>query len=210
MALPWWLATTACALLGAVDLVFLAACLVLLARGLRRGGSTAAAAAPAEREALLRKPDHPSPRAFRYVVALGASAVIAAASVVLLALAVLLLPSTPWRAAEAAFLAVHAVAHGAAAWTVAASRTDAHPAHLRVFWLATALGALLFSASAVVRGTDGTLLFPDDAVAVAGLLVSLPLAYAAVTGFTRRGAVASARETWNQSMAARRRPRRRT
>ncbi|XP_039819900.1 ABC transporter C family member 4-like [Panicum virgatum] len=192
MALPWWLATTACALLGAVDLVFLAACLVLLARGLRRGGSTAAAAAPAEREALLRKPDHPSPRAFRYVVALGASAVIAAASVVLLALAVLLLPSTPWRAAEAAFLAVHAVAHGAAAWTVAASRTagaapNAHHAHLRVFWLATALGALLFSASAVVRGAHGSLLFPDDAVAFAGLLVSLPLAYIAVTGFARRG-----------------------
>ncbi|OEL34624.1 ABC transporter C family member 4 [Dichanthelium oligosanthes] len=212
MALPWWLATTACAapppgtgsladwlaflflspcpqraLLAAVDLVFLAACLVLLARRLRRGGS--AASAPPEREALLKKPDHTSPPLFRYVVALGASTVFAAASVVLLVLAVLLLPNTPWRAAEAAFLAVHAVAHGAAAWTVAASRRAgaAPDAHLRVFWLATALGAALFSASAVVRGADDSLLFPDDVIAFAGLLVSLPLAYVAATGFTGHG-----------------------
>ncbi|TKW03487.1 hypothetical protein SEVIR_7G027800v4 [Setaria viridis] len=219
MALPWWLATTACAapppghgsladllafvllspcpqraLVGAVDLVFLAACLVLLARRPRSGGGSAvAAAAPPEREALLQKPSHhPSPPPFRYVVSLGASAVLAAASVVLLALAILLLPSTPWRAAEAAFLSVHAVAHGAAAWTVATSRRagaaqGAHQAHLRVFWLATALGAVLFSASAVVRGADGSLIFPDDVLAFAGLLVSLPLAYVAATGFTGHG-----------------------
>ncbi|CAN6270976.1 unnamed protein product [Urochloa humidicola] len=220
MALSWWFATTACtapppgprsltdalaflflspcpqrALLGAADLVFLAACLALLARGrLRRGGGSAAAAAPPEREVLLQKPDRPlslPPPPFRYLVALGASAVFAASSAVLFALALLLLPTgTLWRAAEAAFLAVHAVAHGAAAWTVAASRREgaAVPdAHLRVFWLATALGAALFSASAAARGAAGSLLFPDDVLAFAGLLVSLPLAYVAVTGFPSHG-----------------------
>ncbi|XP_062183787.1 ABC transporter C family member 4-like [Phragmites australis] len=217
MALPWWLATTACAppqpgsfadllaflllspcpqraLFGAVDLAFLVASLVLLAcRLLRRGDS---GAATPEREALLRKPSPPAPALFRYAVALGASAVFAAASVVLLALALLLLPSTPWRAAESAFLAVHAVAHGAAAWTVASSGRGAgaapaaagHPAHLRVFWLATALGAALSFASAAVRGADGSLLFPKDVLAFVGLLVALPLAYVAVTGFTGHGA----------------------
>ncbi|CAL5035561.1 unnamed protein product [Urochloa decumbens] len=219
MALPWWLATMECAapphgpgsfadalaflflspcpqraLLGAVDLVFIAASFALVARGrLRRGGISAAAAAP-EREALLQKPGSLSspPPPFRYVVALGASAVLAAASAVLLALALLLLPSgTPWRVAEAAFLAVHTVAHGAAAWAVAASRRAGASwtpaAHVRAFWLATALGAVLFSASAAARGAGGSLLFPDDVLAFAGLLVSLPLAYVAVTGFPSHG-----------------------
>ncbi|CAD6264199.1 unnamed protein product [Miscanthus lutarioriparius] len=193
MALPWWLATKACTapppgpgsfadLLAFLFLspcpqrLLLAACLVHLARRrLRRGqGHPAApAAAPAptpEREALLQKPSHhPSPPlSRRHVLALGASAVFAAASAVLLALA-----------------------HGVAAWTVVASsrRAGAAPpeAHLRVFWLATALGAALFSASQVVRGAVGSLLFPDDILAFAGLLVSLPLAYIAVTGFTGHG-----------------------
>ncbi|XP_021319777.1 ABC transporter C family member 4 isoform X2 [Sorghum bicolor] len=233
MALPWWLATTACAapppgpgsfadalaflflspcpqrvLLAAADLAFLVACLVLLARRrlrLRRGqGHPAPAAAPApapapEREALLQqKPNHhPSPPlSLRHVLALGASAVFAAASAVLLALALLLLPSAPWRAAEGAFLAVHAVAHGVAAWTVAASsRRAGAAAHLRVFWLATALGAALFAASAVVRGADGSLLFPDDILAFAALLVSLPLPYIAVTtGFTGHGTTRAAQD----------------
>ncbi|CAN6275258.1 unnamed protein product [Urochloa humidicola] len=225
MALPWWLATTACAapppgpvsladalaflflspcpqraLLGAVDLVFLVACLALLARGRlrrRRGSSAAAAAAadPPEREALLQKPDRPSSPPFRYAVALGASAVLAAASAVLLALALLLLPAgTPWRDAEASFLAVHAVAHGAAAWAAAAASRRAAAASsspaahlLRAFWLATALGAALLSASAAARGAAGSLLFPDDVLAFAGLVVSLPLAYVAVTGFPADG-----------------------
>uniref|UniRef100_A0A804RDZ8 ABC transporter C family member 4 n=2 Tax=Zea mays TaxID=4577 RepID=A0A804RDZ8_MAIZE len=211
MALPWWLTTKACTapppgpgsfsdavaflflspcpqrgLLATADLVFLVACIVRLARRLRRGHPVPAAAPPPEREALLQKPNHPSPPLVRHVLALGASAVFAAVSVVLLALALLLLPATPWRAAEGAFLSVHAVAHGVAAWTIVSSRRAgaAPEAHLRVFWLATALGAALFSASAVVRGADASLLFPDDILAFAGLLVSLPLAYIAVTGFT--------------------------
>jgi ATP-binding cassette, subfamily C (CFTR/MRP), member 1 len=109
------------------------------------------------------------------------SAVFAAASLVLLALALLLLPSTTWRAAECAFVAVHAVAHGAAARTVTSSRRgsgDATAVHLRAFWL----GAALSSASAALRWAEGSLLLPDDPLAFAGLLVSLPLAYAAVAG----------------------------
>ena len=134
-------------------------------------GTPAARGCPSpEREPLLQKPSHPPspPLSRRHVLALGASAVFAAASAVLLALA-----------------------HGVAAWTVVASsrRAGAAPpeAHLRVFWLATALGAALFSASPVVRGAVGSLLFPDDILAFAGLLVSLPLAYIAVTGFTGHG-----------------------
>ncbi|XP_062225216.1 ABC transporter C family member 4-like [Phragmites australis] len=221
MTLPWWLATTACApppaasfadllaflflspcpqraLVGAVDLVFIAASLVIVVCRLRRGDPSAAAP---EREALLQKPSQPAPPLFRYAVALGVSAVFAAASVVLLALALLLLPSTPWRAVESAFLVAQAVAHGVAAWTVVSSgrgagvASAAHPAHLRVFWLATALGAVLFAASAAVRGADGSLLFPDDVLAFVGLLVLLPMAYVAVTGFTGHDAGAGEGET---------------
>ncbi|XP_025825744.1 ABC transporter C family member 4-like isoform X2 [Panicum hallii] len=230
MALPWWLASTACAppsgslggwlaflilspcpqraLLGAVDLVFLVASLVLAARR-PRSVESGPAAAP-EREALLQEPKT-SPPLFRYALALAASAVFAAASVVLLALALVLQPGTSWRAVELAFLAVHAVAHGVAAWTVAsvvrgaggdAPAAAAPPAHLRVFWLATAVGAALFSASAAVRSADGSLIFPDDVLAFAGLLVSLPLAYVAVTGFTGRDASAGDGESDRNSAEA--------
>ncbi|KAL6650382.1 hypothetical protein ACP70R_009307 [Stipagrostis hirtigluma subsp. patula] len=212
MGVPWWLATTACApppppgsfadllaflflspcpqlaLLGAVDLVFLVVSLVLVARRLRREDGSGDAAAP-ERETLLHKTPPPfRPGAVRYAAALGSSAVFAAASVFLLALAVVLRPRTPWRAVECAFLAVHALAHGAAACAVVSSGRGAGAAptaaHLRVFWLATALGAALSAASAAARCVDSSLLFPNDFVAFAGLLVSLPLAYVAVTGFT--------------------------
>ncbi|CAN6234387.1 unnamed protein product [Urochloa humidicola] len=228
MALPWWLATTACAppsssltdalaflflsrcprraLLGAVDLVFLAACLVLLAHGrlCRRESSALAAAAP-EREVLLQEPK-PSPPLFRYALALAASSVFAAASVVLLALVLLVQrpTSTPWRAAaEVAFLAAHAAAHGIAAWTVAASgRGGDAPTHVRAFWLATALGAALLSSSAAARGAaGGSLIFPDDVLAFAGILVSLPLAYVAVVGFTA-GAGDGEAEAADQNAAA--------
>ena len=82
---------------------------------------------------------------------------------------------------------VHDVGRVAAASSRRAGAVAPEAHHLRVFWLATALGAALFSASAVVRGADGWLLFPDDILAFAGLLVSLPLAYVAVTGFNGHG-----------------------
>ena len=98
MALPWWLATTACApssgslglggwlaflflspcpqraLLGAVDLVFLAASLIFAARR-PRSAKSGTAAAP-EREALLQEPK-PSPPLFRCALALALAPVAA-------------------------------------------------------------------------------------------------------------------------------------
>jgi ATP-binding cassette, subfamily C (CFTR/MRP), member 1 len=184
MALPWWLATTACSarpaagflagqlaflFLGAVDLAFVAACLVLAARRPRSSGDDDDDPV-GEAEALLPKP---SSLRSRHLAAAGASSVLAASSAVLLVLALQLLP--PW---ESAFLAAHAVAHGAAAWTAVAS-SGRLATHLRSFWLASALGAALASAPAAFRGA---LLLPDDALALAAVLVSLPLAYAAVAG----------------------------
>nr|CAB3486518.1 unnamed protein product [Digitaria exilis] len=210
MTLPWWLLTTSCtppssslagtlaflflspcpqrALLAAVDILFLAACLVLLALRL---GSSSPSRAP-EREPLLQrvpKPPSPSPPRFRYTLALAASSVFAAGSVVLLVLILLLLPlTTPWRVVEPAFLISHALAHAVAAWTVVSSRRAAPsspPAkHLRVFWLATALCAALSSASAATRLADASLILPDDVISFAALLLSLPLSYVAVAGFT--------------------------
>ncbi|TVU04046.1 hypothetical protein EJB05_50394, partial [Eragrostis curvula] len=174
MALPWYSPCLQLALLGVLDLVFLAASLV------RRAGAGSEDAAAPEHEALLRKPSPPYRYAVRRAAALGASAVFAATSVVLLALALALLPATPWRDVECAFLAVHAVTHGAAAWTVAASVEC--PVHLRSFWVASALVAALSSASAGLRWADDALLLPNDFLAFAGLLVSLPLVYAAVSG----------------------------
>ncbi|EMS55122.1 hypothetical protein TRIUR3_00848 [Triticum urartu] len=182
--LPWWLAPTECtpqpsssgslagtlafiflspcpqrALLGAIDLLFLLASL-LLVLAKRRGSGRAGP----EHEALLPTPTAPS-RSITcgYAVALGASAVLAAASAVLLAIAAFLLPPAAWRYAESAFLAAHCAAHAVAAWTVvAASRKPAAahpPRHLRVFWIATALCAALFSASAAIRCAGGSPLF---------------------------------------------------
>ncbi|CAM0907934.1 unnamed protein product [Alopecurus aequalis] len=202
--LPWWLPTTDCsppspgalaflflspcpqrALLGALDLLFL---LATLAHALLTRRSVDHAAAP-EHEPLLPAPQVRTDAGPHYAVALGASAFLAAASAVLLALAVILLPDgTPWRALDSAFLAAHSAAHAAAAWTVFASRKkraaarSPPPPHLRVFWGATGLVAALFSVSAAVRCADGSPLLPDDVLSFAFLLVSLPLAYIAVTG----------------------------
>jgi ATP-binding cassette, subfamily C (CFTR/MRP), member 1 len=171
MAVPWRLATTACsprpagscpqhALLNAVNLAFIAASLVHAVRRLRSGGSGAAAP---EREALLHKPSSPATRS----------------------------RSAPAQALSAG-LPRHP--HGAALWTIFTSGRGAAGAtlrtRLRVFWLTSALGATPSSASAAVWGADGSLLYlyPDDALAFTGLLVSLPLAYVAVSGFTGRDA----------------------
>ncbi|GJN19354.1 hypothetical protein PR202_gb06621 [Eleusine coracana subsp. coracana] len=212
MAHRWWMTTTGCtppsgnfldflaflflspcpqrALLGSVNLVSLVVTVTARRRLRIRGGYSSRAAAP-ENEALIIPPKVSltltAAAHFRYAVAFGASAVFSAASVVLLALALLLRSSEPWRAVESAFLAVHAAAHGTAAWTVASSERGGGgvPAHLRVFWIATALGGALLAASAAVPGGEGSplLLYPDDVVAFGYLLLSLPLAYVAATGF---------------------------
>ncbi|XP_073363857.1 ABC transporter C family member 4-like [Aegilops tauschii subsp. strangulata] len=130
--LPWWLSTTECtpqpsssgslsgtlafiflspcpqrALLGAIDLLFLLASL-LLVLAKRRGSGRAGP----EHEALLPTPTAPSRSiTYGYAIALGASAVFAAASAVLLAIAAFLLPPAAWLYAESAFLAAHCAAH---------------------------------------------------------------------------------------------------
>ncbi|SPT16941.1 unnamed protein product [Triticum aestivum] len=92
-----------------------------------------------------------------------------------------------WAALQRAFLAAHLLAHLAAAGTVAAEKAgaapaSAHPPHLRAFWLGTALLAALFSGSAAARFVAGEPVLPDDPIAFAGLLLSLPLLYFAVDG----------------------------
>jgi ATP-binding cassette subfamily C (CFTR/MRP) protein 1 len=201
--LPWWLAATECsppshtslagalaflflspcpqrALLGAVDLLFV---LTALALSLLTRRATAVDAATPEREPLLPAPaPTPSLRATtaRYAVGLGASALLAAAAAVFLALSV----PAHGRILDCAFLAVHSAAHAAAAWTVFAlgKRDSCHPPHLRVFWIATAIAAALFSASSAIRCADGSPFFPDDVLSFAFLLLSIPLSYIAITG----------------------------
>ncbi|XP_044964033.1 ABC transporter C family member 14-like [Hordeum vulgare subsp. vulgare] len=215
MPAPWWLATTACtpppsaslsdrlaflllspcpqrALLGGLDLLFVLAALALSlrARLSRRHEDS-------QEQPLLAKP-RPRGRGFfrfRHRLALGASSALAAASLVLLALSLLLLPArggedATWAAVQRAFLAAHLLAHLAAAGTVAAEKAgaaSAHPRHLRVFWLGTALLAALFSGCAAARFLAGQPVLPDDPVAFAGLLLSLPLLYFAVDGSSGLG-----------------------
>ncbi|XBI88118.1 hypothetical protein VPH35_026113 [Triticum aestivum] len=222
-AVPWWLATTACsppplssasltdrlaflllspcpqrALLAAIDLLFLLAALALAlrARLLSRQDQQD------KEEPLLAKPARSRGRGFRFRVshrlALGASSALAAASFVLLALAFLLLPASgeaDWAALQRAFLAAHLLAHLAAAGTVAAEKARAHPRHLRAFWLATALLATLFSGSAAARFVAGEPVLPDDPIAFAGLLLSLPLLYFAVDGSSGLAESAAATST---------------
>ncbi|XP_020188253.1 ABC transporter C family member 4 [Aegilops tauschii subsp. strangulata] len=195
------------ALLGAIDVLFLAASLALAL--CRRGADGASP----EKEPLLPSPTPAAPfrTTGRHAVALGASVVTAAASAVLLVLAIFLLPAagtTPWRVVECAFLVAHFAAHAVAAWTVlalakrASVAATAHPWHLRVFWIATALGAALFSVSAAVRCADGSPLLPDDVLAFAGLLVSLPLAYIAITTCTAPARDQEDEQDQNPSAAA--------
>ncbi|XP_020188261.1 ABC transporter C family member 4-like [Aegilops tauschii subsp. strangulata] len=194
---PWWLATTECspppssdsftgglafllspcpqrALLGVIDLIFLAASLVLaLCRCGASGASPEKEPLAAVTDSRRAVPGHRPPsrrarciRGHRRDVRRPTRA----------------RDLSPAAVVESAFLAVHFAAHAAAAWTVIASAAAAaHPPHLRVFWIAT-----LFSASAAVRCADGSPLLPDDVLAFAGLLLSLPLAYIAITTCTAR------------------------
>ncbi|KAM0850578.1 hypothetical protein ACQ4PT_052989 [Festuca glaucescens] len=189
------------ALLAAVDLLFLLAALALSLRArllllLRSSRST-----QEDHEPLLAKPAPSAAaahrrgrRSFRHRLALAASTALAAASLLLLALAVLRLSPRHGadafcRAVQCAFLAAQLLAHLAAAGTVAAEKAAAsaprsHPKHLRLFWLATAALAALFSGSAAARYAFGDPMLPDDPIAFAGLVLSLPLLYFAVHGST--------------------------
>ncbi|RLN23764.1 ABC transporter C family member 14-like [Panicum miliaceum] len=119
-----------------------------------------------------------------YVVALAASAVLAAFYGVLLVLSLV----TRGGALEAAFLALQCAAHLAAAAVVAHEkrfRAAAHPLALRLYWLAAPALTALLAGTSIARlasGVTGSL--PDDALAVAALALSLPLPLLAISGAT--------------------------
>nr|CAB3483987.1 unnamed protein product [Digitaria exilis] len=203
------------ALLAAVDILFLLAAgtLALRARLSRLAARHDGGSGGLSREPLLAKYEDQAPppsvrrgRSATHGLALAAEAVQAAASVVLLVVALLGLRrrrASAWLAAECAFLAAHAVAHLAAAGVVAAEKkqetaehalvTQAHhPVHLRLFWLGTAALAALFSGGAAARYAAGDPILPDDPLAFAWLALSLPLLYFFVTGDTGLAAVDAA------------------
>jgi hypothetical protein len=121
-------------------------------------------------------------------VALAASAALAAFYAVLLVLSA----SAARGAGEAAFLALQCAAAAAAAVTHGRrAGAAAHPLELRLYWLAAPALTALLAASAVARLASGGGTLPDDALAVAALVLSLPLPLLAVSGAT--GMVSSSR-----------------
>ncbi|GJN31916.1 hypothetical protein PR202_gb20371 [Eleusine coracana subsp. coracana] len=173
------------ALLSAASIAFLVTLLCLAgAKLVSRWRRQAGQLNGAESKLLL---EHGEPAVVRvgagYVVALATSSVLA------LFYAVLLLLSAVTRrdGTEAAFLALQCLAHGAAAGVVAhekRSRAATHPLTLRLYWLvAPALTALL-AVIRLVASTTAAMLLPDDALAVAALVLSLPLPLLAISGAT--------------------------
>jgi hypothetical protein len=116
-------------------------------------------------------------------VALAASAALAAFYAVLLVLSA----AAARGAGEAAFLALQCAAQAAAAAAVVHGRragVAAHPLTLRLYWLAAPALTALLAASAVARLSSGGGTLPDDALAVAALVLSLPLPLLGVSGAT--------------------------
>uniref|UniRef100_A0ACD5WPT8 Uncharacterized protein n=1 Tax=Avena sativa TaxID=4498 RepID=A0ACD5WPT8_AVESA len=208
---PWWLTTTSCDLpsggfLQWTAFLFLSTCslqallsvasaaflLCLGLRGLltsRRGrgershGSTLNGNAE---KPLLDRADEPRPPVrvgARHVVALAASAILAAFYAVLLVLSVL--ARSPIR--ESVFLALPCAAHLASAAIVAGerrSRAARHPLALRLFWLASSALAALSAVTVVARLASEATALPEDALSIAALVLSLPLPFLAVSGAT--------------------------
>ncbi|KAG1326252.1 ABC transporter C family member 14 [Cocos nucifera] len=178
-------------LFSAVDAVFL---LLLLAFALhklfsrllhrRRGGG--------EPESDAQKPLLSRSRVvlrtdLRFKLALAISSLLAASFAVLLVLALTRLPRSQWQFAEAAFLLLQSFSHLAAATLIAHEKrfqAAKHPATLRVFWVAAVLVTALLSASAVLRFVAAAPIFPDDALSLVALVLSVPLLFLAVSGST--------------------------
>ncbi|CAO2202878.1 unnamed protein product [Urochloa humidicola] len=120
-----------------------------------------------------------------FVVALAASAVLAAFYAALLALSLVLRGG---GALEAAFLALQCLAHLSAAAVVAHERrfrAAAHPVSLRLYWLAAPALTALLAGTSIARLASGVRSsLPDDALAVAALALSLPLPLLAISGAT--------------------------
>ncbi|XP_062198470.1 ABC transporter C family member 14-like isoform X2 [Phragmites australis] len=213
---PWWLTTEACDLPSATGaglgewagFLFLSTCsqrvmlstasvaflvaLLCLASGKavsrwrekrRHGGGVVNGGAD---KPLLERGDEAVRVEAGFVVALAASAVLAAFYAVLLVLSVVA-RGGGGKALEVVFLALQLAAHLAAAAVVAHEkrlRAAAHPLALRLFWLAAPALTAFLAASAVARLALGAAGLPDDALAVAALVLSLPLPLLAVSGAT--------------------------
>ncbi|XP_010914443.1 ABC transporter C family member 14 [Elaeis guineensis] len=178
-------------LFAAVDAVFL---LLLLAFALhklfslllhRRGGG-------GEPDSDAQKPLLSRSRVvlrtdLRFKLALAISSLLAASFVVLLVLALTRLPRSEWQLAEAAFLLLQSLSYVAATALIAHEKrfqAAKHPATLRLFWVATVLLTALLSASAVLRFVAAAPIFPDDALSLVALVLSLPLLFLAISGST--------------------------
>ncbi|CAD6238488.1 unnamed protein product [Miscanthus lutarioriparius] len=106
-----------------------------------------------------------------FVVALAASGVLAAFYAVLL---VLSLVNRGGEALEVVFLALQCAAHLAAAAVVAHEkrfRAAAHPLTLRLYWLAAPALTALLAGTSVARLASGAARLPDDALAIAALVL---------------------------------------
>ncbi|KAJ1283803.1 hypothetical protein BS78_03G154600 [Paspalum vaginatum] len=182
-------------LLSAASAVFLVALLCLgaakavSARRGRRHGATAAlnGGADDKRPLLDRGEAEARAGAVRvgagFVVALAASAALAAFYAVLLVLSL----TTRGEALEAAFLALQCAAHLGAAAVVAHEkwfRAAAHPLTLRLYWLAAPALTALLAGTSVARLVASAAKLPDDALSVAALALSLPLPLLAISGAT--------------------------
>ncbi|VAI23968.1 unnamed protein product [Triticum turgidum subsp. durum] len=206
---PWWLTTRTCDLpstgvlewaafllvstcsqrlmLSAAAAAFLVAVLCLaVGKVLSRRRDGAVNGNGADKPLL----DRGRPRAVRvgagFVLALAASAVLAGFYAVLFVLSVVMRGGAG-EAQEAAFLALQCAAHLAAAALVGHEkrfRAAAHPLTLRLFWLAASALTALLAGAAVARLASGAGALPDDALAIAALVLSLPLPVVAVLGAT--------------------------
>ncbi|XP_073009640.1 ABC transporter C family member 14-like [Typha latifolia] len=171
--------------LAAVDALFL---LVLLFFSVRKLLSRRSRLGIGSAENGADKPLLPKPAVragFRFYLALGISAVLAALSAACLVAS--LAARSTWQTAESAFLVLQFLAHLAAAAVVGHERrfrSPAHPLTLRLFWLAASLLASLLAASSVVRLAAGEPIQPDDSLTLVLLALTVPLLALAVTKST--------------------------
>ncbi|XP_020101725.1 ABC transporter C family member 14-like isoform X1 [Ananas comosus] len=90
--------------------------------------------------------------------------------------------SDHWAAVECALLALHFLAHLAAAAALIIHRRNLTSATIRVFWIATFGVAALFAAAAALRFCNAAAILPDDAASLAFLAAAAPLLFFAVSG----------------------------
>ncbi|KAI4966662.1 hypothetical protein ZWY2020_037667 [Hordeum vulgare] len=122
-----------------------------------------------------------------FVVALAASAGLAAFYGVLFVLSVVTRGVGGGEVQEAVFLALQCAAHLAGAALVGHEkrfRAATHPLTLRLFWLAASALTALLAGAAAARLASGAGALPDDALAIVALVLSLPLPVVAILGAT--------------------------